>query len=110
MSRRKWSPGDPRRSPGEGSIYERSNGLFAGAITVAPGRRKTFYGKSRREVQQKMVAAMRDHQLGLLPTGGRQTVEQVLTGWIFDDVSLDQDDLDRAKLLIVETICRGLEG
>jgi integrase len=82
MSRRKWSPGDPRRSPGEGSIYERSNGLFAGAITVAPGRRKTFYGKSRREVQQKMVAAMRDHQLGLLPTGGRQTVEQVLTVWL----------------------------
>ncbi|HEY8625816.1 MAG TPA: TetR/AcrR family transcriptional regulator [Solirubrobacteraceae bacterium] len=38
------------------------------------------------------------------------SVEQVLTGWIFDDVSLDQDDLDRAKLLIVETICRGLEG
>jgi integrase len=82
MSRRKWSPGDPRRSPGEGSIYERSNGLFAGAITVAPGRRKTFYGKSRREVQQKMVAAMRDHQLGLLPTGRRQTVEQVLSVWI----------------------------
>jgi TetR/AcrR family transcriptional regulator, fatty acid metabolism regulator protein len=38
------------------------------------------------------------------------SVEQVLTGWIFDDVSLDEDELDRAKLLIVETICRGLEG
>jgi AcrR family transcriptional regulator len=38
------------------------------------------------------------------------SVEQVLTGWIFDEVSLDQDELDRAKTLIVETICRGLEG
>jgi TetR/AcrR family fatty acid metabolism transcriptional regulator len=38
------------------------------------------------------------------------SVEQVLTGWIFDDVSLAQDDLDRAKVLIVETICRGLES
>jgi TetR/AcrR family fatty acid metabolism transcriptional regulator len=38
------------------------------------------------------------------------SVEQVLTGWIFDEVSLGQDELDRAKTLIVETICRGLEG
>jgi TetR/AcrR family transcriptional regulator, fatty acid metabolism regulator protein len=38
------------------------------------------------------------------------SVEQVLTGWIFDEVSLDQDELDRAKTLIVEMICRGLEG
>jgi len=36
------------------------------------------------------------------------SVEQVLTGWIFDDV-LDESELERAKTLIVETICRGLE-
>jgi len=29
-----------------------------------------------------MVVAMRDHQLGPLPTGGRQTVVQVLTIWL----------------------------
>jgi TetR/AcrR family fatty acid metabolism transcriptional regulator len=37
------------------------------------------------------------------------SIEQVLTGWIFDDVALGQDELDRAKVLIVETICHGLE-
>jgi TetR/AcrR family fatty acid metabolism transcriptional regulator len=37
------------------------------------------------------------------------SIEQVLTGWIFDDVMLDESELDQAKLLIVETICRGLE-
>jgi AcrR family transcriptional regulator len=37
------------------------------------------------------------------------SIEQVLTGWIFDDVMLDESELERAKLLIVETICRGLE-
>jgi uncharacterized MAPEG superfamily protein len=36
-------------------------------------------------------------------------VEQVLTGWIFDDRVIDDDELERAKRLIVETICRGLE-
>jgi TetR/AcrR family fatty acid metabolism transcriptional regulator len=37
-------------------------------------------------------------------------IEQVLTGWIFDSDSVGEDELERAKALIVETICRGLEG
>jgi AcrR family transcriptional regulator len=36
-------------------------------------------------------------------------IEQVLTGWIFDSDSVGDDELERAKTLIVETICRGLE-
>jgi TetR/AcrR family fatty acid metabolism transcriptional regulator len=36
-------------------------------------------------------------------------VEQVLTGWIFDSVPVSDDELERAKMLIVETICRGVE-
>jgi hypothetical protein len=36
-------------------------------------------------------------------------VEQVLTGWIFDQVPIDGPELERAKTLIVDTICRGLE-
>jgi AcrR family transcriptional regulator len=38
-------------------------------------------------------------------------VEQVLTGWIFDSLPVDDDaELQRAKTLIVDTICRGLES
>jgi AcrR family transcriptional regulator len=37
-------------------------------------------------------------------------VEQVLTGWIFDSEQVSEGELERAKTLIVETICRGLEG
>ena len=37
------------------------------------------------------------------------SIEQVLTGWIFDSVAVDEQDFERAKTLIVETICRGLE-
>jgi TetR/AcrR family fatty acid metabolism transcriptional regulator len=36
-------------------------------------------------------------------------IEQVLTGWIFDPGAVGDEDLERAKTLIVETICRGLE-
>jgi AcrR family transcriptional regulator len=36
-------------------------------------------------------------------------VEQVLTGWIFDSEPVGEPQLERAKALIVDTICRGLE-
>jgi TetR/AcrR family fatty acid metabolism transcriptional regulator len=37
-------------------------------------------------------------------------IEQVLTGWIFDFEPAEEAELERAKALIVETICGGLEG
>jgi AcrR family transcriptional regulator len=36
-------------------------------------------------------------------------IEQVLTSWIFDSAPVDQGHLERAKALIVDTICWGLE-
>jgi AcrR family transcriptional regulator len=36
-------------------------------------------------------------------------VEQVLTGWIFDSRPVDEQELERAKDLIVEMVCGGLE-
>lgn len=38
------------------------------------------------------------------------SIEQVLTRWIFDRVPVDEDELEGAKSMIVETICRGLES
>ncbi|HTP23610.1 MAG TPA: TetR/AcrR family transcriptional regulator [Solirubrobacteraceae bacterium] len=37
------------------------------------------------------------------------SIEQVLTRWIFDRDAVDEDELEGAKRMIVETICRGLE-
>ncbi|HEY5428170.1 MAG TPA: TetR/AcrR family transcriptional regulator [Solirubrobacteraceae bacterium] len=36
------------------------------------------------------------------------SIEQVLTGWIFESVPVGEHDLERAKTMIVDTICRGL--
>ena len=36
-------------------------------------------------------------------------IEQVLTAWIFDAELVAEEELDRAKTLIVDTICRGLD-
>jgi hypothetical protein len=37
-------------------------------------------------------------------------IEQVLTGWIFGLLEQDEDDYERAKRFVVETICDGLEA
>jgi TetR/AcrR family transcriptional regulator, fatty acid metabolism regulator protein len=37
------------------------------------------------------------------------SIEQVLTRWIFDRDSVEEAELEGAKTMIVETICRGLE-
>ena len=77
-----------RRGHNEGSIYRRQDGLWAGVIDL--GRvngkrtRKTFYGATRKEVQEKLTAALREQQLGTLPTAGRETVGQFLTAWLED--------------------------
>jgi TetR/AcrR family transcriptional regulator, fatty acid metabolism regulator protein len=36
-------------------------------------------------------------------------IEQLLSGWIFDLVPATDEDFERAKTLVVETICDGLE-
>jgi hypothetical protein len=38
------------------------------------------------------------------------SIEQVLTRWIFDRDAVDEAELEGAKAMIVETICRGLES
>ncbi len=37
------------------------------------------------------------------------SVEQVLTGWIFESAPIGAAELEQAKTMIVDTICRGLE-
>ena len=73
-----------RRGQGEGSIYLRSDGRWAASISVEDGKRKTFYGKTRKEVQEQLKAALYDQQKGTLVTGPQQKVGQFLTHWLED--------------------------
>jgi hypothetical protein len=36
-------------------------------------------------------------------------IEQLLTGWIFGLLPQDEEHFERAKWLVVETVCGGLE-
>jgi integrase len=71
-----------RRGHGEGSIYQRSDGRWAASISLENGKRKTFYGKTRKEVQEQLKTALHEQQKGLLVTGPQQKVGQFLTHWL----------------------------
>lgn len=70
-----------QRGHGEGSIYQRKDGRWAAAISLGGGRHKTFYGKTRKEVQEKLKIALHEQQQGTLATGP-QTLKHYLEHWL----------------------------
>jgi integrase len=71
-----------QRGHGEGSIYLRKDGRWAASITLEGGKRKTFYGKIRKEVQEQLKIALHEQQQGTLMTGPQQTLAQYLAEWL----------------------------
>ena len=79
-----------KRGQGEGSIYKRKDDRWAAVINLGYQdgklRRKTFYGATREEVKDKLVAALNDQQKGLPISTESQTLSQFLEKWL-DDIS-----------------------
>lgn len=72
-----------KRGNGEGSIYKRrADGKWVGSITLADGKRKVFYGKTRTEVKDKLTVALHEQQQGILVASSQQTMERFLTDWL----------------------------
>ena len=79
-----------KRGNGEGSITRRkSDGLYMARYTVetATGaKRKAVYAKTRKEVAEKLTAAMANASKGVTADGGPRTVGAFLTSWLEDSV------------------------
>jgi integrase len=77
-----------RRGHGEGSIYRRPDGRWSAIITVGHNegkqRRKYIYGKTRKEVAEKLKKALHDQQLGVNIAPERLTVEMFLMTWLVE--------------------------
>lgn len=74
-----------KRGNGAGSIYRRkSTGRWEGSITLDTGKRKTFYGKTQKEVQDKLNEALYEQQRGTLATGSNATMQEYLEAWLED--------------------------
>jgi len=78
-----------RRGAGEGSIRTRKDGTFEARLVVE-GKRVSFYGDTRREVQHKLSEAQRLAEQGKLLGQSRQTVSQYLEHWLTDHVTLSR--------------------
>ncbi len=80
-----------RRGHGEGTIYRReSNGLWVASVDLGyvngKRKRKSIYGKTRREVAEKLKGVLHEQQQGRPVAADRQTVGQFLDRWLAGDV------------------------
>jgi integrase len=78
-----------RRGNGEGSIFQRADGRWVASVTigfneVGKCQRKTVYGWTKKEVQDKLTALQSRKLDGTLGDAGRQTVAEFLNRWLED--------------------------
>ncbi len=70
-----------RRGHGEGSIYKRKDGRWTASISLGDGKRKSYYGKTRKEVKDKLDVALLEQQKEL-HTGAKQLLGEYLLYWL----------------------------
>jgi integrase len=71
----------PRRSDGEGSVYQRSDGRWVGSLRVG-GIRRSVYGKTRREAAEKLHALKNQAMLGPISQPSKLTAAAYLEDWL----------------------------
>jgi integrase len=75
-----------KRGQNEGSIFKRQDGRWVAVLNLGyktgKRHRKHFYGETRREVQERLTAALRANQQGLPVAPEKQTVSQFLVRWL----------------------------
>ncbi len=76
-----------RRGHNEGTIRHRDDGRWEAQISLPGGKRKSVYGKTRKDVQDKLRSTLRDIDAGLDLGTSRQTVGAFLDRWIADVVT-----------------------
>ncbi len=73
-----------RRGNGEGPISKRKDGRWVAQYTV-DGRRKYTYGKTRRDVAEKLARALSEVNRGS-NYDSEVKVEEYLQGWLYDSM------------------------
>lgn len=75
-----------RRGNGEGGIYQRADGMWCASVDLGivngKRRRKVIYGKTRKEVSEKLKTLHREQAAGNPISVERQTVAEFLEHWL----------------------------
>src|SRR5438128_2199553 len=81
-----------KRGNGEGTIYHRtSDGVWCASVSLDYGKRKVLYGKTRREVAQKLNEALRRKQQGVLFGSDRLRLGAWLEHWLENVVKPERE-------------------
>ena len=74
-----------RRGKGEGSVYQRKDGLWVGQYKVeTPNgiKRRYIYSKYRKEAATKLAAAIAERDKGIVFDSGSLPLEGYLSRWL----------------------------
>src|SRR5438105_8141210 len=74
------------RGNGEGTVYQRADGKWCAAVSLERGKRKVLYGRTRKEVADKLNDALRDVKRGLPLPSARLSTAKYLTDWLENTV------------------------
>jgi integrase len=74
------------RGHGEGSIYQRKDGLWAGVVdhgrVNGKRQRSSYYGKTRREVHARLLQVLEEKRRGMAVIQDRRTVDDFMRSWL----------------------------
>lgn len=90
-----------KNANGLGSVYQRNDGYWVSSVSIN-GRRVVSYSKTKKEAQQKLNDALRQHQLGQLTAPSKMTVNDLTEQWLANV----EGDLKPTALLSYRQICR----
>ena len=72
-----------RRGNGEGSVFQRkSDKKWVASITLDDGKRKVLYGKTKKEVTEKLIKVRREQQQGMLSVTSKTKMSEYIEGWL----------------------------
>lgn len=72
------------RGHGEGTIVRRADGRWVAAVSVPDGTRSWIYGRTRKEVSDRLTDVLSDLRKGVMPAPARVTVADLLNQWLED--------------------------
>ena len=75
-----------RRGNGEGSIYQRRDGTWCGALRLPGGGRKVVYGRSHNEVRRRLIEIVHSKDTGTLTDARGLTVGAFPDQWMAEVV------------------------
>jgi integrase len=75
-----------RRGNGEGSIYQRRDGVWCASLRTPDGGRKVVYGRTHNEVRRRLTELVHSKDSGTLGDAKGLTVGEFLDQWMTDVV------------------------